>query len=128
MGVALVLLASLSDGAAHRSVLDEASWGSAGGVGALRSAANDHGLRVGELDVNVLLVDARELAVELVGVVGLADIELGLPAGDVGSATALALTRVVVKVVKEAEEGSEGSVGVVEVSGEESHFEVLVVG
>jgi len=70
--------------------------------------------------VNVLLVHTRELAVEFIALLGLADIELGLPGRDL----ARTLARVGVIVLEETEERSEGDagVGVVEVSGEESHF------
>ena len=122
MGVGLVgLFALLGDGTTHRGVLNEAGVGRTGMVRALRLAADEQGLGFGELDVNVLLADTRELAMELVGIFSLADVEFGLP-GRQGSSAAtlsLSLTRVVVEVVKEAEERSEGGVSVVERSREE---------
>lgn len=125
VGVA-VFLAVISDGASGFGALDETSGRGAGSVGALGLAADEHGLRFSELDVNIRLVHTGELAVKLVGFSSLADIELGLPVAEAAAASATisvgSLARVAVKVVKETEERSEGSVGVVEVAREESHF------
>uniref|UniRef100_A0A8H7TR60 Uncharacterized protein n=1 Tax=Bionectria ochroleuca TaxID=29856 RepID=A0A8H7TR60_BIOOC len=60
-------------------VPQEAGGRGACGVGALDFSADLHGLGVGELDVDVVLAQACELAVELVVVGRLADVELGLP-------------------------------------------------
>ena len=49
----------------------------AGVVLALGAAFDDEGLRVGELDADVLLVDAWQLAVQEVILLLLADVELG---------------------------------------------------
>jgi hypothetical protein len=104
-------------------VLEEASGWAAGGVDALRLAANHHDLRLREFDMDVFLVDTRELAVKFVGVASLADVKLGLPMGHLGATTAIVgLAGVGVKVVEETEERGEGG-GVVVELGEEDHFE-----
>jgi hypothetical protein len=123
MGAA-VFLVVVGDSASGFSALDEASGRSAGSVGAFGLAANEHSLRLGELDVNVRLLHAGEFAVKLVGLSSLADIELGLPVAKAAAASAISvgsLARVAVEVVKKTEERGEGGVGVVEVAGEESH-------
>jgi len=130
--VVLVLLAALGDSALGFVALDEASGRSASSVGALSLAADEHGLRLGELDVNIRLLHAGEFTVEFVGLSGLADIELGLPVAEAAAASAIsvlsALARVAVEVVKKTEERGEGSVGgVVEVAGEESHCVCCVI-
>lgn len=132
MVVVLVLLTAL-DSALGFVALDEASGRSASSVGALSLASDEHGLRLGELDVNIRLLHAGEFTVEFVGLSGLADIELGLPVAEAAAASAIsvlsALARVAVEVVKETEERGEGSVGgVVEVAREESHCVCYVVG
>jgi len=125
---ALAVVAALGDGTARGSVFNQTSRGSAGSVGALGLAADEHCLGLGEFDVDVLLAHSRELAVELIGLCSLADIKLRLPVAQTTAAAilSLSLARVAVEVVEEAEEGSEGGVGVVEVAGEESHFVWLV--
>jgi len=63
-------------------------------------------LRVDKLDLDVLLVDAWELAVEFVGGFDFLDVELGLEGLQSG---AVATTSVVaVEFIEEAEEGCEG--------------------
>lgn len=129
--VVLVLLTTL-DSALGFVALDEASGRSASSVGALSLAADEHGLRLGELDVNIRLLHSGEFTVEFVGLSGLADIELGLPVAKAAAASAISvlssLARVAVEVIKETEERGEGSVGgVVEVAGEESHCVCCVV-
>lgn len=52
----------------------------------LDAAFDDDGVRVDELDGDVLLVDARQLALEFVGVFDFADVELGLEGADGGGA------------------------------------------
>jgi len=86
------------------------------GVGALRTATDDEGLGVGELDLNILLIDAGKLAVELVLSILLADVELGVECfGDlVGSAHNIAVriaASIGVEVVKETEERTKANVG-----------------
>lgn len=85
--------------------------GGARRVGALDAAADDHGLGVGELDVDIILVHSRELAVELVVILRLSDVELWLEGGPevaaVFSPRHLVTTLVGVEVLEEAEEGGE---------------------
>lgn len=128
-------LLALGDGAAHSGVLEGGGGGVADVVGSLGPSPDDHGLGLGELDADILLAHARQLAMELVGVSRLADVELGSPGGDRGAAGALvrlALAGVVVKVVEETEERGEGGVGGSAAVGkdgvvEESHCSGLVV-
>ena len=104
-------LAALGDGGLVGDVLDLVGRRGALGVGALGPAADRHRLRLGEFNVDRVLVHAGQLAVQLVGVVGLADVKLGLPDGGAcASAVGLAarLAGVAVKVVEEAEERGEG--------------------
>lgn len=120
----LIVILTLGNGASGLGALDETSWRSAGSVCALSLAADGHGLRISEFDVDVLLGHAGELSMELVGLASLADIELGLPVGEAastGTTVLLSLTRVAIEVVEETKEGSKGSIGVVEVAREESH-------
>ena len=129
--VATLSLLAFGDGAAHRSVLEVAAGRGSSSIGALDLAADVHGLRVGELDIDVLLGHARQLAMELISVACFANVKLGLPCWETG-ASSLALTRVVVEFVKKAEERSErgvrgGSV-VVEGSWKEGHCACLVGG
>jgi hypothetical protein len=129
--VATLSLLAFGDGAAHRSVLEVAAGRGSGSIGALDLATDVHGLRVGELDIDVLLGHARQLAMELISVVCFANVKLGLPCWETG-ASSLALTRVVVEFVKKTEERSErgvrgGSV-VVEGSWKEGHCACLVGG
>lgn len=69
-------------------------------------------LRIGEDDMDIVPVYTRELAMELISLLRLADVKFWLPLGN-GTSTSV-LTRVVVKVIEETEEGSEGGVGFVE--------------
>lgn len=120
----LVVTLALANSALGLGALDEASGRSAGSVCALSLAADGHGLRLSEFNVDVFLGHARELSMKLVGLASLANIELGLPVGEAastGTTVLLSLTRVAIEVVEETEEGSKGSIGVVEVAGEESH-------
>ncbi len=50
-------------------------------VRAFDTAADVQRVRVGELDINVLLVHAGKLTVELKGILKLANVELGLERG-----------------------------------------------
>lgn len=122
--VFLMFLTALSDGALVLGTLNKGSRWCASSVGAFSLATDEHCLWLGEFDVNILLGHAGELAMELVGISGLADVELGLPLGKAGASGAvlsLALARVAIEVVKETEERGKGSIGVVEVAREESH-------
>lgn len=58
--------------------------GVVGGVFAFNATLDDEGVRVGEFDVDVLLFEARELALEFLGVFVLADVELGVEGADGG--------------------------------------------
>lgn len=110
--VVLFGLAALGDGAAHLgAALDEAGGRRARGVVALGPARDHEGLRLGELDVDVVLLDAGELTVELVGVLRLLHVEARGEGGS-GAAGAIAgaglgagLLGVLVEVIQEAEEG-----------------------
>ena len=62
-------------------------------VGALYAAAHGDGLRVGELDVEILLLNAGKLAMELIGGLGLAHVELGLEGGGDGAADVMTRAR-----------------------------------
>ena len=132
VAVAVPTRLALGDGTSGGVIFDGATGGRASRVGALDLAANKHGLRLGEFDVDVILAHARKLAMELVGFTSLTNVELWLPVLEARSATLTAgrsaLTRIVVKVIKKAEEGSERRVvgGVVEVAWEESHCADLV--
>lgn len=106
--------ASVGDAAGRRGVFDRARRGRAGRrVLALRVALDDEGVRVGELDADVFLVDARQFAVQLVRVFYFFDVEAGLEGADAGGAASGAgagaggLGAVDVVVVEEAEEGTE---------------------
>lgn len=101
-----MLLAALSNNTVYSGDSDEACRRGARGAGLLSLSTDDHCLWLSELDVDLLLVHAGELTIELVGLAGLADVKLGLLVRQSSAATTLALTRVVVKVVKESEEGS----------------------
>jgi len=98
---------ALSDGASCGGSFDVARGTSSAFIGALGATADVDGLLVDELDLDVLLVNAREFAVEFVGVLELLDIEFGLEGlQSIGAATAG--SGVVVEVIQEAEEGCEG--------------------
>lgn len=90
-----------NQGTAHlvRVSFEEAGRGRARGVGALHAAPDQDGLRVGELDVYLVLLNTWKLAVQLkVGIV-LLQVELGGEGLDLAecasSATVLALVLVV---------------------------------
>jgi len=137
VGVGFVLDASLvvdlrllafSDGTGLGRVLELASCRVAFGVGSLDPTADDHGLRFGEVYVDVLLAQAGQLTVQFVVVSQLADVKLRLEVRDVGARTRCSLAGVVVKVLEETEERSEGGIGVVEVARKEgSHCALLLV-
>jgi hypothetical protein len=108
---------------------------------ALYATTHDDGLRVGEFDVEVLLLDAGQLAVEFVGGCGLAHVKLWLEGGGDGAADVTALLRlallrlalrgldlaaVAVEVVEQAEQRGEAGLrsrgGIVGVGEEGQHF------
>lgn len=76
---------------------------------ALGAALDGQGLRIGELDVDVLLVDAGEFAVQLVRILTLLDVKAGLEGADslVEGGTEAAAHGVVGVVVEKAEERCE---------------------
>lgn len=120
-----LMLARLSDGAALGRVFESTSRRGTGCVGALDFAADDNRLRVGKLDVHILLLHSRELAMEFVSFARLADVKLGLPVSDsaaAGTLVVVALAGVVVEVLKKAEERSEGGLGSVKVALKKGHF------
>lgn len=131
----LLLLTTLGDGG-FLVALDVAGRGSTRGVGALGVAADHQGLRVGELDVDVVTIEAGELAVELVAVLGLVQVELGAHNAGVaatvgarsivGTLIALDLASVVIKIAEQAEQGSEARVG--DTAREESHCDCCCCG
>ncbi|RCI07875.1 hypothetical protein L249_5871 [Ophiocordyceps polyrhachis-furcata BCC 54312] len=97
-----------------------------GRPGPLDTATDEHRLRIGKLNANLILVHPRKFAVKLIVLSRLAHVELWLPAGETFAATTTSLlrrlTRVVVKVIQKAEERGEGrGVRVVEVAREEGH-------
>ena len=102
-------------GTLRRRVGDAASrfLGPLDGIGvalgalALRASFDDEGVRIGELDVHVLLIDAGQFALEFVGVFDFADVEFGLEGADGGGAAGAGAGAVDVVVVEEAEEGGE---------------------
>jgi len=85
-------------------------------VAALGMASYQELVCVAELNVDVLAVDAGQLAVEFIGFLGLADVEFGIEAAAVPTVAgwrslflflALHLARVAVEVVEQPEEGGE---------------------
>jgi len=85
--------------------------GSVIGVGimefALRAALDHQGLVVGEFNVDILLGDARQFAVEIVGVITLAEVELRRERAERAELTAVGAVEV--SVVQETEQRSEVS-------------------
>lgn len=114
--VAIVVVVLDGGDAAGGGTLDGGGRG-ARGVGALNTTLDDEGVGISELNVHILLIDAGKLAVELVGVLDFADIELGLEGLDGGMTTAAGTVRVV--IVEQAEE--RGEVTASELSRKERH-------
>jgi len=85
-------------------------------------AADQEGLRIGELDNDIVTFDSRELAMELVGILGLVEIELWCD--ETGMTTVLMVARailltldlasVVIEIAEKAEERGEAGISVVE--------------
>jgi len=102
-----VCLAAFGDGTTRLGCLDGSRWWCARGVLPLNMASNGQGLRVRELDVDVLLLQAGKLTVELIGVRRFLHIELWLEASE---CRLLWADRAVVgiEVVEETEERGEG--------------------
>jgi len=103
-------LACVSDGTRDGGTFDVAGGAGAALIVAFCAAADVEGLRVDELNLDVLLGDSWKLAVELVSGFNFLDVELGLEglqrAGVVATTSA-----VVVEFIEEAEEGCEGGFG-----------------
>jgi hypothetical protein len=74
--VGLVTVCTL-DGTLGRSALDEAGRWSTRGVAALGAAFDGQGVGVGEFDLDILLLNSGEFAVEFVGILEFLDVELG---------------------------------------------------
>jgi hypothetical protein len=128
-GGSMVGLGFVGDGSGGLGSFDEARRRCTGSEGALGAAADNDGLRIGELNFNILLVDTWQFAVELVAILHLLDIELrseGLH--DVAAAAVFVVVwgalAVGVEVVKETEERVEGGrvAGGDEVGRQERHF------
>jgi len=108
----LMAVLAFGDGSLGRRILDEASWWSAGGVAALGAAPDGQGVGISEFDLDVLLFNAREFAVEFVGILDFLDIELRGKGLQLREAGAVALAAVLIEFVQHTEEGLEGDRGV----------------
>lgn len=111
--VGIVTVLSSGKSASGSWTFDESSWWSARLVRALTVALDGQGVVVGKLDLNILLIDAWEFAVEFVVGADLLDVKLGVEGlylAAVVASTNVAL-RIVVKVIKKTEEWVEGGVG-----------------
>jgi hypothetical protein len=86
-------------------------------VHVLVEVERDYLLGIGELDLNILLLNAWKLSMKFVGVGNLLDIKLGVEGLQVRAVMAalrnVAATRVLIEVIEKSEEGGEGSVGIV---------------
>jgi hypothetical protein len=89
------------------TVLDEALWALTLFADVLVAPGNGQCVVVGPFDVDVFLVDAGELAVELVAFLGFLDIELGGERADALELAVDVAEGLAVVLVEEAEEGSE---------------------
>lgn len=77
------------------------------GVLALSAALDYQGVRVGEFDVNVLLVDASEFPVEMISIFKFSDVESRRERGDMLETSLLLAGAVDIVVIQKAEDGSE---------------------
>jgi len=127
VGLSIVAL----DGASCLVGFEEAGWRRTGSEGAFGFAADNDCLAIGELDFNVLLIDAWEFAVQLIGFTELLDIELGGEALHDVTATVVVVIVIVrsrasivrIEVVEESEERVKGGRVVGDKrSWEERHF------
>jgi len=106
-------LTALSDGASRSGTLDEASRRGTGGIRTLGTALDCQCLGIGELDLNILLLNAWKFSMKFVGVGNLLDIEIGaegLQVRAVMTTLRNVATRVLIEVIEKSEEGGEGSV------------------
>lgn len=76
----------------------------------LNSALDSQGLVVGELELDILLVDAWELAVKFVKIADLLDVELGAEGHHTGGSVVMTtvVLGVLVEVFEKSEERVEG--------------------
>jgi len=110
----LSILAAFSDCARRGGTFDEASWGVAGFVGALDSTFDGDSVVIAELDVDILLLNAREFTVQLIVILDLLDVEFGvegLHLATVTTTTRSVTLRVLVEVLEKLEEWVERGVG-----------------
>ena len=109
MSLVSTLLASLGDGMWSGCTFDEAGCWSTALIVTLNSTLDSQSLVVGELELNILLVDAWDLAMKFVMIADLLEVELG----DEGLPTGALVMRTVVLgvlgvVVEKSEERVEG--------------------
>ena len=90
------------------ALVDEALGRGAAFGAVLRAAADGEGVAIGPFDVDVLLLDSRQLAVQLVGVLHLPDVKLGREGAQAGvEAAEVVLPRRLIVVVNETEDRGE---------------------
>lgn len=102
-------------------VFDEVNWLGDRGVRALDMALDSQGVVVSEFEGHILLLNAREFALQLVEVTDLLDVELRAESLDLVAmmlASWVSLTRVLIKVIQQTEQGMEGGIVVGAVAGE----------
>jgi len=107
--VSLVAIRIL-DGTLGRSVLDEAGRGCSGGVATFGAAFDGQGVGIGKFDLDILLLDSREFAMQFVSVLAFLDVELGGECLQGGADVAVTLAAVLIEVVEHAKEWLEGGV------------------
>jgi len=107
----VAILSALSDGISCSGTLNKAGRWSAGGGRALGVALDGQGVQVGELDLNVLLLDSWKFTMELIAVLVLLDVELGSESLHLSAVGTIRATTVLVEVVEKTEEGMKGGVG-----------------
>lgn len=101
----------VGDGTGHGGVAQQTRGRGSGRVGAFHIAADDDGVLVAELDADVLLLDAWELAVKLVVLLRLSHVEAGreglVLAARLTGLAGILLREVLVPVVDEADQATE---------------------
>lgn len=113
VAVVIVLTVAIGDGATGCEAFNEAGGRSARGVVSLSATRDDDRLGLGELDVDVVFLDAGELTVELVAGIRLLHVEAWRKGGQVAATVSLVaalgrdLATVVIEVVEETEERRE---------------------
>ena len=97
------------DGALSGCIFDETGWGGTRGVAVLGAAFDGQGVAVGELDVDVLLLNAGKFAVKLESGLRLNQVPFGGECLQVGACGVFTTTNpaVSIKVVQHSEEGLE---------------------